>query len=82
MIYVYPIGNNSIVAREKVMDIVVGGGRNCNAAVQALVPALDYRLAESIEVLPAVVSVNVPTLTVFEHSRKQRGSTGASGSCR
>jgi hypothetical protein len=72
MVDVDPIWNNSVIPGKKIVDIIVGGRRDCDAAVQPLVPALDYRLTEPIKVLPAVIGVecaNVNCIGALEDAK-------------
>ena len=60
MVHVDAVGDDFIVAWEGVGDIAPGSGRDGYAAVEPLVPPLDNRVGEAVEVLVISGSVEGP----------------------
>jgi hypothetical protein len=57
MLEVDAVGNDLIVARECVVYITAGGRRDGDVPVEPLLPTLDYRVGDAVEVLAGVRSV-------------------------
>ena len=79
MLEVDAVGNDLIVARECVVYITVGGRRDGDVPVEPLLPTLDYRVGDAVEVLAGVRSVkssNVDGILELQDTQGQDGGHG------